>query len=276
MPSCPHHHAQAISTQALHTGHPHTRVSVALAILTDRAWHLRSEPTCKELTVTSLTETLVIDRRDAVCIVGAGPGGLSAARALKAQGLDYDQYERHTGVGGIWDMTNPGSPIYQSAHFISSRDLSGFIGFPMPKDYPDYPSNQQILAYVNSFADAFGLRERVHFGSGVADVSKQEDGRWRVTLDNGSRRLYGAVVCATGVTWDPNMPAFKGSFDGEVRHSVTYKRPDEFSGKKVLVVGLGNSGADIACDAAMNADQAFISIRRGYHFIPKHLFGNTG
>lgn len=223
--------------------------------------------------MTSLTETPVIDRRDAVCIVGAGPGGLSAARALKAQGLDYDQFERHTGVGGIWDMTNPGSPIYQSAHFISSRDLSGFIGFPMPKDYPDYPSNQQILAYVNSFADAFGLRERVHFGSGVADVSKQDDGHWRVTLADGSCRLYGALICATGVTWDPSMPEYVGDFDGEVRHSVTYKRPEEFRGKKVLVVGLGNSGADIACDAAMNADQAFISIRRGYHFIPKHLFG---
>ena len=223
--------------------------------------------------MTHLDDSPVIDRDGAVCIVGAGPGGLSAARALKAQGLDYDQFERHSGVGGIWDMTNPGSPIYQSAHFISSRDLSGFIGFPMPKSFPDYPSNQQILSYVNSFADAYGLRERIRFGCGIANVQRQDSGRWLVTLADGSRRLYGAVVCATGVTWDPSMPEFKGQFDGEVRHSVTYKLPDEFRGKKVLVVGLGNSGADISCDAAMNADKAFISIRRGYHFIPKHLFG---
>lgn len=223
--------------------------------------------------MTQLVARPVIDRDGAVCVIGAGPGGLSAARALKAHGIDYEQFERHTGVGGIWDMANPGSPIYQSAHFISSRDLSGFIGFPMPKDYPDYPSNQQILAYVNSFADAYGLREHVRFGCGVVQVDKEADGRWLVRLADGSRRRYGAVICATGVTWDPNMPTYDGSFDGEVRHSVTYKRPDEFRGKKVLVVGLGNSGADISCDAAMNADQAFISVRRGYHFIPKHLFG---
>ena len=101
----------------------------------------------------------ITDCGNAVCIVGAGPGGLSAARALKAMNLAYEQFERHSDVGGIWDMRNPGSPIYESAHFISSRDLSGFIGFPMPKSYPDYPTNQQILSYVRSYAEAFGLRQ---------------------------------------------------------------------------------------------------------------------
>ena len=198
----------------------------------------------------SSSTTACEDRGGAVCIIGAGPGGLSAARALKALGLPYDQYERHSGVGGIWDMSNPGSPIYESAHFISSRDLSAFIGFPMPRDYPDYPSNRQILAYVNSFADAYGLREPIRFGCGVRQCEKDDDGRWRVTLDDGSCRRYAAVICATGVTWDPNLPAYEGRFDGEVRHSVTYKRAQEFRGRRVLVVGLGNSGADIACDAA--------------------------
>jgi len=75
----------------------------------------------------------IIECGNAVCVVGAGPGGLSAARALKGMKLAYEQFERHSDVGGIWDMSNPGSPIYESAHFISSRDLSGFIGFPMPK-----------------------------------------------------------------------------------------------------------------------------------------------
>jgi len=221
----------------------------------------------------SLDERPVVNRDDAVCVVGAGPGGLSAARALKALGLDYDQFERHSGVGGIWDISNPGSPIYQSAHFISSRDLSGFIGFPMPKHFPDYPSNQQILAYVNDFADAYALREHVRFNCGVASVKQDTNNSWLVTLADGSRRRYGSVVCATGVTWDPNMPRYEGDFDGEVRHSVTYKQPEEFRGKRVVVVGLGNSGADISCDAAMNAHRAFVSIHRGYHFIPKHLFG---
>jgi hypothetical protein len=215
----------------------------------------------------------VIDRGDAVCIIGAGPGGLSAARALKAQGLDYDQFERHVDLGGLWDTRNPGSPIYESTHFISSRDLSAFIGHPMPRDYPDYPSHRQILAYLRSFAQTYGLRERIRFGTGVAKVHKEGDNRWLVTLEDGSVQRYSAVICATGTNWDPNMPAYPGHFDGEVRHSVSFKSGDEFRGKRVLIVGAGNSGADIACDAATHAERAFISVRRGYHFIPKHLLG---
>ncbi|TDM08678.1 MAG: hypothetical protein C4K60_04525 [Ideonella sp. MAG2] len=215
----------------------------------------------------------IIDRGDAVCVIGAGPGGLSIARALKAQGLSYDQFERHSNVGGLWDMSNPGSPIYESAHFISSRELSGFIGFPMPKDYPDYPSNQQILAYVHAFADAFGLRENIRFNTAVQALRKDEDQRWLVTLSDGQVRRYAAVVCATGVNWDPNLPSYPGQFSGEARHAVTYKSGDELAGKRVMVVGGGNSGADIACDAAMRGRKAFISLRRGYHFVPKHVMG---
>lgn len=214
-----------------------------------------------------------IDRSDAVCIIGAGPGGLSAARALKAQGLDYDQFERHGDLGGLWDTTNPGSPIYESTHFISSRDLSAFIGHPMPRDYPDYPSHRQILAYLRSFAEAFGLRDKIQFNTGVLRIQKDSASRWAVDLADGTRRLYSAVICATGVCWDPSMPTFKGQFDGEVRHSISFKHGDEFRGRRVLVVGAGNSGADIACDAATHAQRAFISLRRGYHFIPKHLMG---
>lgn len=223
--------------------------------------------------MTPTTEPGVVDCGEATCIIGAGPGGLSAARALKAQGLPYEQFERHHDVGGLWDMDNPGSPIYESAHFISSRDLSGFMGFPMPKHFPDYPSHRQILSYVRSFADAYGLRGAIRLGTGVNQIRKDAAGHWVVELSDGSRRRYKAIVCATGCNWDPNLPTFKGEFAGELRHSVTYRSGDEFRGKRVLVVGAGNSGADIACDAATHADRAFISVRRGYHFIPKHIFG---
>jgi hypothetical protein len=223
--------------------------------------------------MTPTPEPGVVDCGEATCIIGAGPGGLSAARALKAQGLPYEQFERHHDVGGLWDMDNPGSPIYESAHFISSRDLSGFMGFPMPKHFPDYPSYRQILTYVRSFADAYGLRAAIRLGTSVNQVRKDATGHWVVELGDGSRRRYKAVVCATGCNWDPNLPTFKGEFAGELRHSVTYRSGDEFRGKRVLVVGAGNSGADIACDAATHADRAFISVRRGYHFIPKHIFG---
>ena len=214
-----------------------------------------------------------LDCGDSICIIGGGPGGLCMARALKRQGLDYEQFERHSDFGGVWDLENPGTPMYESAHFISSRDLSGFLDYPMPKHFPDYPSNRQILEYLRSFALAFGLYDRARFNTSVEHVDKDEEGRWIVTLSNGERRRYRALVCATGCNWDPNMPEIKGHFSGEIRHSVTYRHPEEFKGKRVMIIGAGNSGADIACDAAANADKAFISLRRGYHFIPKHIFG---
>ncbi|GKT20130.1 hypothetical protein AVHY2522_24850 [Acidovorax sp. SUPP2522] len=138
--------------------------------------------------MTNLSQSKPADRSAAVCVIGAGPGGLSAARALKMQGLDYDQFERHSDLGGLWDTTNPGSPVYASTHFISSRDLSGFIGYPMPRDYPDYPSHRQILAYLRSFADAFGLREKIQFNTGVQRIRKDSASRWVVELADGTRQ----------------------------------------------------------------------------------------
>lgn len=208
-----------------------------------------------------------------VAIVGAGPAGLSAARALRRLGIAYRQFERHTDVGGIWDLDNPGTPMYESAHFISSRQTSGFHDFPMPEDYPDYPGHRQILAYTRAFAEAHGLREQIRFGVSVDDVERLPDGSWQVALDDGTTSRHRAVICATGVTWAPRVPTHPGHFDGEIRHSSTFRSAEELRGKRVLVVGLGNSGADIACDAARAADAAFVSVRRGYHFIPKHLFG---
>jgi cation diffusion facilitator CzcD-associated flavoprotein CzcO/amino acid transporter len=208
------------------------------------------------------------------CIVGAGPSGLILARALKAEGVPFDCFEKHSDVGGIWDPSNTGSPMYESAHFISSKWTSSFYGFPMPDDYPDYPTNRQILNYIRSFADAFGLREHITFNTEVRRAERDGEG-WIVELSNGERRSYAGILAAPGVTWYPSVPAIPGieRFAGDVRHSVTYRSSEEFRGKRVLIVGAGNSGVDIACDAARAAAAAFISVRRGYRFVPKHLFG---
>lgn len=206
------------------------------------------------------------------CIIGAGPAGLATARALKARGLPYTHLERHTGVGGLWDIDNPGTPLYESAHFISSRTLSGFSGYPMPDDYPDYPDHRRILAYLRGFADRYGLTDAVEFGTEVTAV-EPVDGGWRVTRADGTSTEHQHVVAATGVQWFPNEPELPGDFTGEVRHSVTYRSAEEFRGRRVLVVGAGNSGCDIACDAARTAEHAVLSLRRGYWFVPKHVFG---
>ncbi len=193
------------------------------------------------------------------------------ARALRERGMEYDHLERHSGVGGLWDIDAPGSPMYESAHFISSRTVSGFSGFNMPANFPDYPDHRQILAYLRDFSDTYHLTESIQFNTVVVSV-EGEDQRWRVMTADGSSRTYAAVVVCTGSQWTPLEPHIEG-FTGEVRHSVTYRAADEFAGKRVLVVGGGNSACDIACDAATTAKQATISMRRGYWFIPKHVFG---
>ena len=209
-----------------------------------------------------------------VGIVGAGPAGLSAAVALKAQGIPFEIVDAGDGVGGIWDIHRAETPMYHAAHFISSRTQSGFRDFPMPADYPDYPRHDQILRYVRAYADHHDLTRHVRLGTRVERASPLADGgAWEVECDTGERRRWDALVVASGTTWEPNLPQVPGAFDGEQMHSFAFRSGDVFQGKRVLVVGGGNSGADIACEAARRSERAFISLRRGYHFVPKYFFG---
>jgi cation diffusion facilitator CzcD-associated flavoprotein CzcO len=208
------------------------------------------------------------------CIVGAGPGGLAAARAMLNVGLAVDVFERHSEPGGIWSMTNPGTPMYESAHFISSRDESAYLGFPMPRSFPDYPRHDQILSYIQSFAETYGLNQHVRYSTAV-ERAEWDGTHWVVTTGDGVTGRYRTLTCANGTQWHPAMPAIPGadSFTGEIIHSQRFHVGSQFLGKRVLVVGAGNSGVDIACDAARFADFAAISVRRGYYLIPKHIFG---
>jgi cation diffusion facilitator CzcD-associated flavoprotein CzcO len=209
-----------------------------------------------------------------VGIVGAGPAGLTAAAALERRGISFEIVDAGDGVGGIWDIERPETPMYEAAHFISSRTLSGFPGFPMPDDYPDYPRHDQVLRYVRAFADHHDLTRHVRVRTRV-DRAEAVDGGlgWRVHFASGETRRWDALVVATGTNWHPYVPAVPGSFDGGQIHSFSFRSAEVFRGKRVLVVGGGNSGADIACEAAREADRAFISLRRGYRFVPKYIFG---
>lgn len=223
----------------------------------------------------STTPDIQINYTEKYCLVGAGPAGLVMARALIKEGVPFDWYEKHSDVGGIWDMENPGTPMYESCHFISSKYTSGFYGFPMPKEYPDYPNWQQILKYIRDFADRYDLKRRVNFGVSVTNAKPLPNDKWEMTFSNGKTEIYDGLINATGVTWHANRPKIKGEekFKGKIIHSVEYRHPEEFEGKRVLIVGAGNSGVDIASDAAVHAKQAYFSVRRGYRFIPKYLFG---
>lgn len=208
-----------------------------------------------------------------VCVIGAGPCGLLAAAALKRRGIPFQIVDAGRQPGGIWDVNRDQTPMYDSAHFISSRQLSGFPDFPMPESYPDYPRHDLILEYVQAFARHHDLERHITFGMRVESATRLGDSGWSVKLSSGDERAAAALCVATGMTWQPRVPEVPGHFDGESYHSFFYRSPKEFEGKRVLIVGAGNSGADIACDAARHAKRAFISLRRGYYFIPKFIFG---
>lgn len=126
---------------------------------------------------------------------------------------------------------------------------------------------------MRQFAETYGLTEHINLGVGVDHAMQAGDGRWQVQLSTGETRSYRTLTCATGTQWHPNVAAIAGEFTGRLIHSSAYRSASLFDGKRVLVIGAGNSGVDIACDAATRASLAAISVRRGYHLIPKHIFG---
>ena len=209
---------------------------------------------------------------DRYCVIGAGASGLAVIKNFKQRGIPFDCFERLGEVGGIW---NPASPdvVYESTFLNSSRRLSRYTDFPMPREYPHYLSRAQSQSYLCAYAKQFGLYDAITFNTEVEKVEPKGK-QWEVTLSGESKpRVYAGVVIANGHHWDAKMPEHPGKFDGEILHSHKVKSRDQLRGKRVLVVGAGNSGADIACDAAIDSEKAVHSMRRSYFFFPKLILG---
>lgn len=214
-----------------------------------------------------------------IALIGAGPSGLAAARCLDKLGIPFQGLEAHTDLGGLWNIQNPRASVYGSAHLISSRRTTEFTEFPMPEGTADYPGHAAVLQYFQAFAQHFDLRRHFRFGALVRRVeplSERPDSRWRVTFDDGSgpqAAVFKGVIVANGTLAEPQMPRFAGRFDGELMHSSSYKHGQQLQGKRVLVIGAGNSACDIAVDAVHHAQAVDLSVRRGVHFVPRYLFG---
>ena len=207
------------------------------------------------------------------CVVGAGAAGLAAARHLKAAAIPFEIVEREREVGGLWDASLPYSPVYHSTRLISSKPLTEFPDFPMPRAYPDYPDHTQALAYLRAYARNFDLYQHIRFGQTVQRAERLEGEGWRVTFGDGGTRPFSGLIVAAGIHWVPSLPEVPGRFEGEVIHSCGYKSPEIFRDRRVLVVGAGNSGCDIAAEASRHASRTFLSVRRGYWYVPKYAFG---
>ncbi len=223
------------------------------------------------------------DRTGRVCVVGAGSSGLAAAKNLLEGGFEVDVIERDAELGGNWNYGRPGSRVYRSTRMISSKSFTQYSDFAMPDHFPDYPHHEQVIDYLRAYSRHWRIDERTEYETSVESIvpscGESHGGAgtsgaepWDVATSRGRRR-YQAVVIANGHNHQPRWPDYPGTFDGQAIHSAQYKTPDILAGKRVLVVGGGNSACDIAVEAAQQGCTTLHSMRRGYHYVPKYLFG---
>lgn len=217
-----------------------------------------------------------------VCVIGAGSSGMPVIKALSDRGIPYDCFEKSDQIGGNWCFRNANrmSAAYESLHINTDCRLMEYADYPMPPGTPDYPGHRVIMEYFNDYVDHFDLRESISFETAVEHANRRPDGIWDVQLSTGETRQYDALVVANGHHWDPRWPepAYPGDFAGEQIHSHSYIGPEEpmdCRGRRVLVVGMGNSAMDIACELSRPglAEKVLLSARHGVWIVPKYVFG---
>lgn len=212
-----------------------------------------------------------------VCVIGAGVGGISMGKALQEYGIPFDCFDARDRIGGIWafDPDRKYTSVWHAMNQNTPRGLYQYSDFPMPDDYPDFPSHQQVHAYLERYVDHFGFRDRIRLNTAVEKAERREDGTWRIRLSNGEVRHYDALVVANGHHNEPNFPDYhyRDKFDGDAIHSRFYRYRETYRDKRVLVVGVGNSGSQVAVDISHAAKSTYISLRRGVYVLPHYLFG---
>jgi cation diffusion facilitator CzcD-associated flavoprotein CzcO len=221
-----------------------------------------------------------MEDRPLACVIGAGVSGLTAVKALRDRRIPHTCFEASNDIGGNWYFRNPNgrSSAYRSLHIDTSKNAISFGDFPMDERYPDFPHHSEIKQFLHEYADRFGLREGMRFNTAVERAERLGDGGWRIATSDGEEHLFDALLVCNGHHWDPSYPEFPGHFDGVTLHSHHYIDPTEpldLTGRRVLVVGIGNSAVDITSELARNgvADRVFISTRSGAWVVPKYVFG---
>ncbi|TYP82781.1 cation diffusion facilitator CzcD-associated flavoprotein CzcO [Blastococcus xanthinilyticus] len=199
---------------------------------------------------------------------------MTVAKALAQRGIDFDWFEKGSALGGLWRYDNDSgtSSAYRSLQIDTSSRSLAYPDFPVRPDRPAYLRAGHVLEYLESYAAEFGVADRVQTSTEVTSV-EPVGSRWSVTTDRHGARSYDAVVVANGHLSVPRRPSFPGTFTGQQLHSHDYRTPEPFSGKVVVVVGMGNSGCDIAVDLARVAGQVHLSTRRSAWILPKYLLG---
>ncbi|HNP57476.1 MAG TPA: NAD(P)-binding domain-containing protein [Gordonia sp. (in: high G+C Gram-positive bacteria)] len=216
-----------------------------------------------------------------VAVIGAGISGLTSSKMLTDYDVEHTVFESSDRIGGNWAFGNPNghSSAYRSLHIDTSKHQLSFKDFPMPEEYPDFPHHTEIKQYLEDYAQAFDLKRNIEFENGVVHAQRLPGGGWELETQKTGKRRFDLLVVANGHHWDPRYPNFPGEFNGiemHAHHYIDIKTPHDFTGKRILVVGLGNSAADIAVELSSKSLQntLTLSTRSGAWIVPKY-YGST-
>ena len=207
-------------------------------------------------------------------VIGAGAAGLCAGKHLLMHGMEVTIFEVGSQIGGLWVYNNDNglSPAYRSLHINSEARVSSYNDFPFADDGPLYPDHEEMQRYFRAYADRFGMSERIRFNSRVVAIEPQAAG-YGVRVENGSTESFDAVVVASGHQSLPRHPAETSQFTGEYLHAHSYRVPEPFTGRRVLVMGPGNSGVDIAADVCTVTARTALCARSPVLIMPRMMFG---
>src|SRR5258705_4065 len=216
-------------------------------------------------------------------VIGAGACGLIAAKCLLEEGVEPVVFEQTDRIGGLWnyaeDLPDGGSPAYRSLKTNTSKQLLALSDYPFPDTVPDFPSRAHVLQYLNDYVDHFGVRQHIQFKADVEQVKPNTDNKWSVTVRaaNGARRteIFDAVIVCSGLYSHPAVPQVSGAetFQGPMLHSASYKGPEGYEGKDVVVIGVVSSGGDIAAELSRVARHVELSLQKGAWFLPHYIGG---
>nr|CAA87633.1 flavin-containing monooxygenase 5 (FMO5) [Homo sapiens] len=213
-----------------------------------------------------------------IAVIGGGVSGLSSIKCCVEEGLEPVCFERTDDIGGLWRFQeNPEegrASIYKSVIINTSKEMMCFSDYPIPDHYPNFMHNAQVLEYFRMYAKEFDLLKYIRFKTTVCSVKKQPDfatsGQWEVVTESEGKKemnVFDGVMVCTGHHTNAHLPleSFPGieKFKGQYFHSRDYKNPEGFTGKRVIIIGIGNSGGDLAVEISQTAKQVFLSTRRG-------------
>jgi cation diffusion facilitator CzcD-associated flavoprotein CzcO len=218
--------------------------------------------------------------RPLTCVIGAGPSGLAACRVLEEYAIPWVCHEAGERVGGQWVLGNTSgtSVAYRSLRTNTHKGMSRYSDYALPDHYPDFPDHAQMAAWFGSYAEHFGLHDRIRFGSRVVRAEPRDAGGWEIETAAGEREAYDALVVAVGNLWSPHWPDLPGELDGPVLHARDYmdpRDPVDCTGRSVLVIGLGNTACELAVELSAPgvARSVFLSCRSGQIILPRRVDG---